>query len=168
MTLVCSVLSSPTWFDSGFMYIRQSRMIRTMSTFFHTKSIWETTCGKRLRIELATTRGRDTTVPIYRWSLFVLISTTGGLAPRDQTPQLNWSLERGPKDPKGDDPRTDQVTMGLPHSPGLASRRDRFLSNCLSLSLVSWIGTDTTTTYGHLAFDAQDCGVGTPPVIRHL
>ena len=86
----CSVLSSPTWFDSGYV-VRQSIHVHTsvpdVSDNFHIflrESIWETTSGKRLRIELAATHVRDTTVPIYRWSLLVLISTTGGLAPHDQ------------------------------------------------------------------------------------
>ena len=63
----------------------------------------------KLSVELATTRGCDARVPVHRWSLLVLISTTGGLALHDHdvSTQLVETV-RGPEDPKGGDPRTDR------------------------------------------------------------
>ena len=58
--------------------------------------------------------------------------TTGGLAPHDQTPQLNCSQPRA----------------SIPKKPRPCE--------CCSLSSVSGIGTDTITTHGHPAFDAQE------------
>ena len=103
---------------------------------------------------LATTRGCDATVPVHRWSLLVLISTTGGLAPHDHDASL---VETG-RDPKtqGRRPKDRPSDQGDDSDPGLASERDRFL-NCLS-----GIGTDTITTHGHPAFDAQELWGGHP------
>ena len=56
---------------------------------------------------------------------------------------------RGPQDLSGGDPRTDQVTKGLPHKPGLASRRD------LSLRLDD-VGVDWDRDRHDSTSDAQE------------
>ena len=53
---------------------------------------------RKLSVELATTRGCDATVPVHRWSLLVLISTTGGLAPHDH--DASTQLVEAGTDPK--------------------------------------------------------------------
>ena len=84
--------------------------------------------------------GRDTTV-------LVLIHDDDAAA----STQL-VETGRGRKDPKDGDPRTDKVTKGLPHNPGLACPGS---------------GPTRSQPTAIRPSTPRNCGVGTPRVIRH-